>query len=615
MVVDTWGESTIEMPKKNSKASPTATNQLLPAVNNLLQRLNTTGSSKINNNNGRRNKGRFVRRLRARRPMPVLAWPGRPRNFSVSTRYTRTSMVVSGRDLVYKIPSNLETAQTSIALITANPLYWVGTRIANIARGYQNFRPLKFRIEYIPQVAVTQEGNVIYGTLWDQPPPFAELQQTLRTSNGGNVTQAARLSSSVVRLGSNLQQNLYSTFGALTPSSNPFNVLALTNIDKVPGWFYISYTYLFKNPVANSSAVYNSGIENINEMKSNYTNDAIVLTTNTKVTMNNKTTYLAPGTVLQKENGTLYYNGQEIVIDEEGNDFQPQGLQLANGSITESDVEPTDFTVQVSGWYVDSGTDIPIPPGVTLRLIPIYRESRLEPGSSIEMYTNNTSLVVIYTSSVNVLYSYSQFEIPGINFAQDLVQNSVITRTNITNWGEIRFPIMNEPGALTRLTGYVPDIGKEYVLVVTEPPSPPTTSVTVDQSLYSAFVPGWHLGDVMWNSRATGYNVTFTRNQTLFVFSSFVYQINETTTSGNIAAFSEFTLAKYTGTANVNYNITVPAGGLYLLISNGDLDHYPIYHFATYNYTGSGSETFQVEVYAFQGRYQFLVYIDNKVSV
>lgn len=47
---------------------------------------------------------------------------------------------------------------------------------------------MAFAWEYIPQVAVTQVGSVVMGTLWDTSVQENDLQQTLVTSNGGCIT-------------------------------------------------------------------------------------------------------------------------------------------------------------------------------------------------------------------------------------------------------------------------------------------------------------------------------------------------------------------------------------------------------------------------------------------
>lgn len=81
-----------------------------------------------------------------------------------------TDMHCVGCDLVRPVPQNLASRallDDLFSVIPANPAYWGGTRIAQIIPGYQQYRPLKFRWIYVPQVAVTQTGTVTIGTLWN----------------------------------------------------------------------------------------------------------------------------------------------------------------------------------------------------------------------------------------------------------------------------------------------------------------------------------------------------------------------------------------------------------------------------------------------------------------
>jgi hypothetical protein len=166
-----------------------------------------------------------------------------------------TTVRVTGRDLVYKIPSKLTSTINNqiITVIPANPCYWLGTRIAALAQGYQNFRPLNMKFTYIPQVAVTQQGNVICGTLWNQAPSNENIQQSLRTSNGGMLSQCYKSFTSVVRMKSNLQFNLYKTAGTFDQESNPFIFMAMgvgttdSDGDQItPGYFLCNMVIFIK---------------------------------------------------------------------------------------------------------------------------------------------------------------------------------------------------------------------------------------------------------------------------------------------------------------------------------------------------------------------------------
>lgn len=185
-------------------------------------------------------------------------------------RQNGSSVRVTGRDLIYSIPDdNTAPIQTSnvIAVIPANPVYWRGSRIAALASGYQNYRPLRFRITYVPIVAATQQGNVIGGTIWDNGFESDNIQQSLRTSNGGFLTQCYTPHSSVIRPKTNLQFNLYRVGGAFDQQSNPFIFIAIAlgcrnsnNQRVIPGYFYVTWSFELKNPIGTHGAFKNTGL-------------------------------------------------------------------------------------------------------------------------------------------------------------------------------------------------------------------------------------------------------------------------------------------------------------------------------------------------------------------
>lgn len=167
-------------------------------------------------------------------------------------------MRVSGCDLVYPLPSSIQTGPTDeflFSLIPANPAYWTGTRIAQIAPSYMNYRPIKLTFHYIPQVAVTQAGSVIFGTLWNGAAPSDDIQQALNTSNGGGIINCYVPASTQISLGSNLQQNLFTLNGDINPDTSPFLFAAIArgcvgadpDVSIVPGYFMVDYVYDFKN--------------------------------------------------------------------------------------------------------------------------------------------------------------------------------------------------------------------------------------------------------------------------------------------------------------------------------------------------------------------------------
>jgi len=185
-------------------------------------------------------------------------------------RQNGNSVRVTGRDLIYSIPDDLTSPiQTSnvITVIPANPAYWKGTRIAALAAGYQNYRPILFKITYVPMCAVTQQGNVIGGTIWDDGIDNANIQQSLRTSNGGFMTQCYVPHTTRIRPKSNLQFNLYRMGGDFTTTSNPFIFVAIaigcknTSDQRVtPGYFYVTWSFELKNPIGSVNSYNNSGL-------------------------------------------------------------------------------------------------------------------------------------------------------------------------------------------------------------------------------------------------------------------------------------------------------------------------------------------------------------------
>lgn len=185
-------------------------------------------------------------------------------------RQNGNSVRVTGRDLIYSIPDDLTSPiqeSNVITVIPANPAYWKGTRIAALAAGYQNYRPILFKITYIPMCAVTQQGNVIGGTIWDDGFDNANIQQSLRTSNGGFMTQCYVPHTTRIRPKSNLQFNLYRMGGDFSTTSNPFIFIAIAvgcknqNQNRIiPGYFYVTWSFELKNPIGSINSFNNSGL-------------------------------------------------------------------------------------------------------------------------------------------------------------------------------------------------------------------------------------------------------------------------------------------------------------------------------------------------------------------
>lgn len=325
----------------------------------LAGRPKTRKSSKRNNrrrNNRRRNNnGRINRALPAAYSSHVRA------RFTIVSRNS-TRCVVSGCDLVYAIPATLASSgDTIFTVIPCNPAYWLGTRIARIAPAYQNYRPLQFKVSYIPQVAVTQAGTVFMGTLWDQAAPTQNIQQSLVTSNGGQLTQCYIPADSHVILGRNLQQNLFKITGALDTDTNPFVFLAgVRGASVVPGYFYVTYRYEFKNPIGDAWTFVNSGLSTIADLPPQQAS------ANGTLILLNQVGSLGPGTQLDRESDGIYYQGSPIELDNQTqvvylNNFQTsvQTAALMNvNAITPTIIDEVSFGNNVytlSDFFTGSG--------------------------------------------------------------------------------------------------------------------------------------------------------------------------------------------------------------------------------------------------------------------
>lgn len=269
--------------------------------------------NKIINKKNNKNKNKQTK-TRARKPIPRRLPNNRTKranvirgkkvaaasaaNFSKRFNIMRqngNSVRVSGRDLIYAIPDTLTAPVQStnvIAVIPANPAYWTGTRIAALAAGYQNYRPLLFKITYVPMCAVTQQGNVIAGTIWDDGFDNDNIQQSLRTSNGGFITQCYVPHTTTIRPKTNLQFNLYRMGGDFNNQANPFIFIAIavgcknaSNERIVPGYFYVTWSFELKNPVGSNTQYYNSGLTTYEELDDMYhlNNTLINIQTDTEI--------------------------------------------------------------------------------------------------------------------------------------------------------------------------------------------------------------------------------------------------------------------------------------------------------------------------------------------
>lgn len=232
----------------------------------------------------------------------------------------QNSVRVAGCDLVQSLPpsiSKISGSDNLFTIISSNPAYWMGTRVAQIAPAYMNYRPIRMTLNYIPQVAVTQAGTVIMGTLWNGASPASDIQQTLLTSNGGRMINCYVPATTRIALGANLPQNLFTLNGSLEPDTQPFIFVAIargcTNSEGtvVPGYFFVEYEYEFKNPIGAAWLYQRSDIMKFSEFSNPMLNSSIIL-------MEQNST-LGPGTIIDVEtvNGKVstQYRGSDVSIN------------------------------------------------------------------------------------------------------------------------------------------------------------------------------------------------------------------------------------------------------------------------------------------------------------
>lgn len=398
--------------------------------------MQNTNNNKNNNNNNRNNRRRqriaararrrrlaikrnnlnnpkiFKRRqaiLRANGSIPMAT------NVSVQKYYNiknlgETAVRIKGCDLIYKIPDSInQLANTSVmTVIPANPAYWLGTRISTVAQGYQNYRPVSMKIHYIPQCPVTQQGNVIGGTFWEQVPSADSLQQSLKTSNGGFLTQCYQPATSIIRMKSNLQYNLYRMAGEINQQSNPFIFIAIAVATKNssnqminPGYFFVEYDYILKNPIGNSTQFANSGLKTIDEQNDDFMANSICITCADFVI--NGVTFPV-GTKLDIEydatTDTYMYLYNNTTVDNPTIPvwiFENQPLSALGNALKSSDKLRIDVTPEQP--IEDNHFDLP--PRTTA-----YMFNKNEPDTMIRAVTN---IVDVGSSILNYAYDFVAF--------------------------------------------------------------------------------------------------------------------------------------------------------------------------------------------------------------
>jgi len=190
------------------------------------------------------------------------------------TKTTQDTMIVSGRDLVYKIPNQkLEQEMRNVlTVIPANPAYWQGTGIASMAVAYQQYRPIKFNVHYIPIVDTSRSGTIFAGTIWNTPINDDGFEQTLTRTPGAINTQFFKPATGRVKVRGMMNNKLFNVSGEMNEDSNPFYYVAVCtgsfdNKLDPPGMFYVTYTYVFKNPIGNNTTFRTPALINFGDIK------------------------------------------------------------------------------------------------------------------------------------------------------------------------------------------------------------------------------------------------------------------------------------------------------------------------------------------------------------
>lgn len=306
----------------------------------------------------KKNKKRIVRKPReARVPRGILAGYGSALTASYYSSRTMDGEIVRGMDLVTSPLSNI----TNISFfMTANPASWNGTRIAAIASGYQNYRPIRFKVHYRPQVGSTSSTSMFIGTIWQNTyiTSRSSIEPSLVTSPGGTYLPAWQSACTNVPLGTRLPMRM---FPIRDPefSTVPFSLVCRASNGgpsdvsvEMPGRIFVEYEYEFRNAIGSGQ----SGFQPSRVDSSTISNSQVYLGSNT--TAINRATLTA---------GT------------------------GNGWIVDMDQEPTQALPLFSQLTVDEITASPVSGGTTVltRLIKINH-------GAIQEITNSPTILQVY---------------------------------------------------------------------------------------------------------------------------------------------------------------------------------------------------------------------------
>lgn len=159
-----------------------------------------------------------------------------------------------GRDLVPPadkdlLRSRLSAGSSSGMIISANPAYLLGTKIAAVAAAHMSYLPILMRIEYVPKVPTTTAGTITIGTAWDNE--GVRSRASLLTSPGGITGQVYAPLVTTIPMGERLRYKNYDMAGGINDTTNPFTVFVdLENYtgSDMPGDIFIDYQYRLLNP-------------------------------------------------------------------------------------------------------------------------------------------------------------------------------------------------------------------------------------------------------------------------------------------------------------------------------------------------------------------------------
>lgn len=380
----------------------------------------------------RRNVPRLTRRV----TQPLASSRTNKSWFSVRSASDPTSLLVSGRDLVSTIPiTPLDQENRIFSVFSINPISWSGTRLSAIALAYQNYRPTKLKIHYTPQVSASTDGTVIVGTVWsDEGLPYSTMDKMLATSNGGMMSPVYHPFTTEVRLATNLQYNLYKTFGPSSELTQPFYVMAICpGCDKVPGYFSVEYEYLLKNPLGKGGDSFTSDpmpfsqfsdftqTENVSaQFITPAVTEEVTFSPGSKVNLDNSGSVIYEGSLLKVENDpvTIFSGNSSSENEVSQLSLLFKGYDLSPVTSVQEDWTSTSGRLFVSG-YVASDT-------------PLYRiVNRPTPNRGCYLYvTYNFTTKELIVRIIHPLYVMSgngttSFEVDSTHFVFGLIDTVV----------------------------------------------------------------------------------------------------------------------------------------------------------------------------------------------